>query len=362
MDGYLLAATRDDAVGHTINLGSGREISIGDLVELIARSPDGAVQVVARRTSARGRRRARSSACWPTTRWPATCSAGRRTVASRTGLRLTHRLDARPPRALPPRCLCRLTTPRRRAHDVDPALRALPRRQRVGLRHGVPRHGLGLVGRALRRPLRDGAAPTSRRAATRWPRPTARPPCTSRCCWPASSRTTRCSSPTLTFIAPANAVRYVGASPVFVDAEPAYWQMDADLVAGVPRGRLRDGRRRAARPRTGRRVPRAAAGAHPRAPRATWTPSLELAARVRPRRRRGCHREPRRDATRAGRPGTSATSAASASTATRSSPPAAAARSSPTAPTGPTAPGTSPPRPRTTRSSTSTTRSATTTG
>jgi perosamine synthetase len=31
---------------------------------------------------------------------------------------------------------------------------------------------------------------------------------------------------TLTFIAPANAIRYVGAWPVFIDAEPAYWQMD----------------------------------------------------------------------------------------------------------------------------------------
>ena len=31
---------------------------------------------------------------------------------------------------------------------------------------------------------------------------------------------------TLTFIAPANAIRYAGAWPVFVDAEPHYWQMD----------------------------------------------------------------------------------------------------------------------------------------
>lgn len=31
---------------------------------------------------------------------------------------------------------------------------------------------------------------------------------------------------TLTFIAPANAIRYVGAWPVFIDAEPRYWQMD----------------------------------------------------------------------------------------------------------------------------------------
>jgi perosamine synthetase len=35
---------------------------------------------------------------------------------------------------------------------------------------------------------------------------------------------------TLTFIAPANAVRYVGAWPVFIDAEPTYWQMDPTRV------------------------------------------------------------------------------------------------------------------------------------
>jgi len=36
---------------------------------------------------------------------------------------------------------------------------------------------------------------------------------------------------TLTFIAPANAIRYAGAWPVFVDAEPEYWQMDPQRVA-----------------------------------------------------------------------------------------------------------------------------------
>jgi len=36
----------------------------------------------------------------------------------------------------------------------------------------------------------------------------------------------------LTFIAPANAIRYAGAWPVFIDAEPAYWQMDPQKVAG----------------------------------------------------------------------------------------------------------------------------------
>lgn len=34
----------------------------------------------------------------------------------------------------------------------------------------------------------------------------------------------------LTFIAPANAIRYANASPVLIDAEPAYWQMDVALA------------------------------------------------------------------------------------------------------------------------------------
>jgi perosamine synthetase len=36
---------------------------------------------------------------------------------------------------------------------------------------------------------------------------------------------------TLTFIAPVNAIRYAGAWPVFIDAEPEYWQMDVNKVA-----------------------------------------------------------------------------------------------------------------------------------
>lgn len=36
--------------------------------------------------------------------------------------------------------------------------------------------------------------------------------------------------PTLTFIAPANAIRYAGAWPVFIDAEPEYWQWDGEKV------------------------------------------------------------------------------------------------------------------------------------
>ena len=42
---------------------------------------------------------------------------------------------------------------------------------------------------------------------------------------------------TLTFIAPVNAIRYVGAWPVFIDAEPEYWQMDsAGVVDFLERG------------------------------------------------------------------------------------------------------------------------------
>ncbi|MFH1115233.1 MAG: LegC family aminotransferase [Pseudomonadota bacterium] len=35
----------------------------------------------------------------------------------------------------------------------------------------------------------------------------------------------------LTFIAPVNAIRYVGAYPVFIDAEPEFWQMDVNRVS-----------------------------------------------------------------------------------------------------------------------------------
>jgi perosamine synthetase len=44
---------------------------------------------------------------------------------------------------------------------------------------------------------------------------------------------------TLSFIAPANAVRYVGAWPVFIDAEPDYWQMDPQKVVDFLEKRCR---------------------------------------------------------------------------------------------------------------------------
>ena len=52
--------------------------------------------------------------------------------------------------------------------------------------------------------------------------------------------------PTLTFVATANATRYVGAEPVFVDSDPASWNVDVGLLAEAMRERARRGRRPAA--------------------------------------------------------------------------------------------------------------------
>jgi perosamine synthetase len=58
----------------------------------------------------------------------------------------------------------------------------------------------------------------------------------------------------LTFIAPANAIRYVGAWPIFIDADPAYWQIDpAGVVDFLTNGCRWDGESLRNR-KTGRRV------------------------------------------------------------------------------------------------------------
>ena len=51
-------------------------------------------------------------------------------------------------------------------------------------------------------------------------------PCISLYWLPELNRNDEVLVSTLSFIAPANAIRYVGAWPVFIDAEPNYWQMD----------------------------------------------------------------------------------------------------------------------------------------
>ncbi len=52
--------------------------------------------------------------------------------------------------------------------------------------------------------------------------------------------------PSLTFVATANAVGYLGATPVFVDADPASWQIDPRLVGELLDTRAAAGRRPAA--------------------------------------------------------------------------------------------------------------------
>jgi pyridoxal phosphate-dependent aminotransferase EpsN len=49
-------------------------------------------------------------------------------------------------------------------------------------------------------------------------------------------------SPTLTFVASANPARYLGATPVFVDSDPATWMMDPDLLARALRQKAERGR------------------------------------------------------------------------------------------------------------------------
>lgn len=60
--------------------------------------------------------------------------------------------------------------------------------------------------------------------------------------------------PSLTFIAPANAVRYVSAWPVFVDAEPVYWQMDPQRVVDFTTKRCQWKRGKLLNKTTGRRI------------------------------------------------------------------------------------------------------------
>ena len=52
--------------------------------------------------------------------------------------------------------------------------------------------------------------------------------------------------PTFTFVATANAVRYLGAEPVLVDSDAASWCVDADLLATELRARTSGGKRPAA--------------------------------------------------------------------------------------------------------------------
>jgi perosamine synthetase len=59
---------------------------------------------------------------------------------------------------------------------------------------------------------------------------------------------------TLTFVAPANAARYIGAWPVFMDADPTYWEMDPQKVADFLEQECEPRAGKLYNKRTGRRV------------------------------------------------------------------------------------------------------------
>jgi perosamine synthetase len=84
--------------------------------------------------------------------------------------------------------------------------------------------------------------------------------------------------PTLTFIAPANAIRYTGAEPVFIDAEPDYWQLDVEKVAEFLERECTHDERGVVDRATGRRV-RAILPVHVLGHPVDLDPLLELARR-----------------------------------------------------------------------------------
>ena len=156
--------------------------------------------------------------------------------------------------------------------------------------------------------------------------------------------------PTFTFVATANAVTYVGATPIFVDSEPATWNLDPDLLAELLADRAAAGR-----------LPAAVIAVDLYGQCADYdrivplceeyeVPLIEDAAEALGATWRG-----RRRARSGSWP-------CSASTATRSSRPAGAACWPRTTATSSSEPGTSRPRPANRPPTTSTPRSATTTG
>lgn len=80
----------------------------------------------------------------------------------------------------------------------------------------------------------------------------------------------------LTFIAPVNAIRYVGAWPVFIDAEPTYWQIDPQRVTDFLEKECRWDRGELRNKRTGRRI-RAVLPVHILGHPVDVTPIVEIA-------------------------------------------------------------------------------------
>ena len=185
--GFLAAATSDAAVGRTVQLGTGYDVTIGEIVELVG-------DIVGRQLVVElDEQRVRPPAS-EVMRLISDPSLAKElmgwepTVDLRTGPRAHRRVDRRQPGSLP----------RRRVHDLMARLASSPRRRDRGRgRHRGGRGGLPLR-LALDGPPDGGVRagvrrPTSARRTPSRP-PTAPPRCTSPRSPPGSARATRSSS------------------------------------------------------------------------------------------------------------------------------------------------------------------------
>ena len=68
VEGFVLSASIREAIGQTINLGSGREVGIGELAKLIGRLVGREISIETEAERVR-QTEARSIASLPTTRW-----------------------------------------------------------------------------------------------------------------------------------------------------------------------------------------------------------------------------------------------------------------------------------------------------
>ena len=120
--------------------------------------------------------------------------------------------------------------------------------------------------RSARTSTRSSASSPTRSACRTRSRCRAAPRrCTSRCTSSASARGDEVLTSTLTFAATANAITYVGATPVFVDVSPETWNLDPDLLEEELRRRGRA--RHAGRPRCSPSTSTASAPTTPASPR-----------------------------------------------------------------------------------------------
>ena len=127
--------------------------------------------------------------------------------------------------------------------DAIPLERAGNPRQRVAIRPRVPRYRLGVVGgQYVDRFERAMAEHAGCRRAVATVNGTAALHVALRVAGVEPDDEVLVSD--LTFIAPVNAIRYFGAWPVLIDAEPHYWQMDPEQVGDflVRRCQWHDGR------------------------------------------------------------------------------------------------------------------------